>query len=243
MSARRPSLASVLASCARLEDADRAALDGIAAQTMPLARNHDVMIADQAIAHVPVVTEGWLATYHMDPDGRAALMSLHLPGDVIDLGMPASQHARYAVQALTPAEARLYPIAQVRAKTAASPRIAFAFMALAARQYERALERGRILSALNAYQRLAHLCLDLLSRLERVELARDNTFPLPLNQPKLGRYLGMHEVHVNRTFKRLETDGWLSRTNGHVKVHHREALARLVEYRPVDGFFDAAPAA
>ncbi len=126
----------------------------------------------------------------------------------------------------------LYPTKTLAHLLEQNAHLALAFLLLEVHQNDLLRERVMTLSRLSAYERLGHLCLELLTRLEAVGLAANDSFPMPLSQPILGDVLGMHEVHVNRMLHRLEADGYILRGNGRIQVLEREALAEMVEFRP-----------
>ena len=180
--------------------------------------------------HLPLVVDGWTVQYQLAPDGRRTVHCIAVPGDVVDNPLGRAAVATCSSQALTEATLRLYPIAPLRGLIHREAGIAAAFFAWEASHF--AMLRGRLLplTQFTAYERLVHFCLDLLTRLEDVGLARDNTFPLPVSQALIGDYLGMHEVHVNRTFRRIERDGYIERTKGYLRVCNRDALSDMIGF-------------
>ena len=75
-----------------------------------------------------------------------------------------------------------------------------------------------------AYDRLAHIILELRNRLDAVGLVRDDSFELPLTQEMLADALGLTPVHVNRTLKKLKKDGQLEISEQLVKLIDRKSL-------------------
>lgn len=229
-----PTLADALARVGALDAVDRRYLDALQPEPRALTQGQWAFWDGTASDRVMICTRGWLATTATLHDGRESLISFHLPGDLLADTGPVAGAPRHAARALTAAQVTCYPAGEVRAMMRARPAVADAFLAHASQQQRAAQERVRMLVMLNAYERLAHFCLDMLDRLERAGLASNDTFVMPINQPTLGRYLGIHEVHVNRTLKRLENDGQIRRTQGRIEVLHRAALARAVDFQPVE---------
>jgi CRP-like cAMP-binding protein len=69
--------------------------------------------------------------------------------------------------------------------------------------YDHIVRLGR----LTAYERVAHLVLDIRDRLALVGLAAPDSFPPPLTQETLADVLGLSSVHVNRMLQQLRRDG------------------------------------
>ena len=79
----------------------------------------------------------------------------------------------------------------------------------------------------SACARFAHLMLELYGRLNRVGLAGDNSFAMPLTQNVLADVLGFSVVHVNRTVQQLRRDKLLEVRSGRVNLMHPERLQTL----------------
>lgn len=69
-----------------------------------------------------------------------------------------------------------------------------------------------------APQRLAHLFCELLVRLQTVNLAKDDSYDLPLTQSELGDTLGLSSVHVNRSLQGLRSQGLLTFERGRLSI-------------------------
>lgn len=208
-------------------------LDALVAERVQLPARTDLIIEGDPIRRLPIVVEGWVAQYHLLHDGRRSILKLNLPGDIIDGTFPLIGEARYSAVTLTHVVALMYPARELAELLRSNARIATAFLLMEAYQHSFLRERVMTLARLSAYERLGHLCLELLTRLEAIGLARDDGFAMPLSQVTIGELLGMHEVHVNRMLHRLEADGYIARGNGRIHIRDREALAQMVEFRPL----------
>ena len=70
----------------------------------------------------------------------------------------------------------------------------------------------------DADHRMAHLCCEMLVRLQSVGLADDDSYEFPINHEVLRAALGISLVHVSRTLQRLREDHRLSLHNKHVTI-------------------------
>ena len=66
----------------------------------------------------------------------------------------------------------------------------------------------------SAYERLAHLILELLVRLRDVGLANELSYPLPLTQELIADVLGLGGPHVSRLLRFLREEGLIT-IDGH----------------------------
>lgn len=86
------------------------------------------------------------------------------------------------------------------------------------------------LGSLNAYQRTAHLLLDLHTRLSVVGLVRQNSFRIPFTQDTFASLLGLSVVHVNRTLQALRRHKLIVLKAGSVTLVDPDALATVASY-------------
>lgn len=63
----------------------------------------------------------------------------------------------------------------------------------------------------NSYARIAHLLCEFSLRLKVAGLGEQTDYELPVTQEQLADCTGLTSVHVNRTLKRLEAEGLISR--------------------------------
>ena len=75
---------------------------------------------------------------------------------------------------------------------------------------ERIIDIGRR----SAYERLAHLILELLTRLRAAGLAEERSYVLPLTQELIADVLGLSGPHVSRMLRLMREEG-LVRIDGH----------------------------
>lgn len=225
-------LVSLLERFGDLSRQDRAGLSGLSSQVRTFTRREDVLSEGEAVEWLPLVEDGWLAQYRVLDDGRRYVLKFSLPGDVIDGTFPFRETTPYAVEALTDGRLVLFPARALTNLIAGSSTIAMAFLMMEGAEHSFMRDRVMALTRLTAYERAAHLCLELLTRLEAVGLAQDNSFTLPVSQSTLSDKLGLSAVHVNRVFGRLEEEGFISRRKSVLRIEDREALARVCHFRP-----------
>lgn len=78
-----------------------------------------------------------------------------------------------------------------------------------------------------AEEQFAAMLLSSYARLRRLGLVTDHAFSLPLSQPKIANFLGVHVTHINRIIRRLREAGLATVRNGEVRIDDLRGLIRL----------------
>jgi CRP-like cAMP-binding protein len=181
-----------------------------------------------------VVLEGWLVRSLTLPDGRRQIVDFLLPGDIVGCFARGEDSGVEEVSTLTVARVAPLPGARLRALREDCCDLAFALVAASASGYDRLMDQVLRLGQLAAYERTAHLMLDLLLRLRRVGLASGDHYSLPMTQGELADALGLSQVHLNRVIRAMTRDrlveirGRAARTSITVCSVHR--LAQVAGY-------------
>ena len=84
----------------------------------------------------------------------------------------------------------------------------------------------------SASERIAHFLLELLTRLQAIGLAEDQSYKLPLTQELIADVLGLSIPHVNRVLRRLREDNLVVLEDQRVTVRDLDALAELADFDP-----------
>src|SRR5262245_42105598 len=127
-----------------------------------------------------LILEGWLVRSVMLPDGRRQILDFLVPGDIV--GVLPAKRAPSARQMfnLTAARVATIFVHQLESLHRHTARRAFARMEAVARTGGRLADQVLRLGRLGAYERTAHLLLELLVRLQRAGLATEVHYPLPV---------------------------------------------------------------
>lgn len=173
---------------------------------------------------------GWVASSGSFDDGSRQVVKIHLPGDL--MGAPSMGYTAAAdtLTALTDATvSRIAPEAIARLFRE-FPRLAMIMFLLA--QEERIILMERLMSVgrRRGAQRLSAFLLHIYDRLCLLDPEWPLSFELPLTLDQIADVLGLHAVHVSRTFSRLEQQGLIHRD------HKRIDLINLGELRKQAGF-------
>jgi len=192
--------------------------------------HRDIIAPGRPYRNVLILCSGFVWRYKILPDGKRQLLSFALPGDLI--GFPASffENAVNATGSLTDVVVATVPFAAFYDLFAKFPRVAIALYWMAAREAaiygERIIDIGRR----SAYERLAHLILELLTRLRAAGLAEERSYVLPLTQELIADVLGLSGPHVSRMLRSMREEG-LVRIDGHcLTVTDLESLTVLAGF-------------
>ena len=176
---------------------------------------------------VHLLADGWCAEFHQLEDGRRQIVRFILPGDVVGLRCLVLGGRPGHCMALTSVLARTVSVRAYYDDLAGDPERIRGLVA-AARDEEWELTRQLVhLGRYDAMRRVAALLAGLHRRLERVGLARNDRFPLPLTQETLADATGLSAVHMNRTLRALRDSGCIGMKDGTVSLRDPAALARV----------------
>ena len=208
-------------------------------ETLPLA-SQDVgagteLIVEGRLLDTPrLLVSGWACRFRMLPDGRRQIFDFILPGDMYGLCLRPQAIALTTAITLTQAQ-----IADATALWVAINDESGEYPGLADACHSTAsLEEAYLLNQLvrvgrqTAYERTAHLILEIHDRLNAVGLADGATIPMPLTQETIADALGLSVVHLNRTLQLLRRDQLIELRSGFVKLLQPEQLADVADFHP-----------
>lgn len=182
----------------------------------------------QAPRRARFVLSGWACRQRILPDGRRQIFSFLLPGDGFGLdGRPALS----SIVALTALETVDAEPALAAALSGEAPGLKVAVDQM--RRIDQALLLDHMvrLGRQTAYERVAHVMLELQHRMEVAGLGDANRFPLPLTQEILADALGLSIVHVNRTLQQLRRERLIELRGGVAILLQPDLLASIADYR------------
>ncbi|SOB87773.1 cAMP-binding domain of CRP or a regulatory subunit of cAMP-dependent protein kinases [Sphingomonas guangdongensis] len=188
--------------------------------------------ANDQLQQSMLLLSGFACRYMDDRTGQRQLLSVHVPGDFLDLhGFPLVR-LDHDIATLTAVEIATVPHARLMQLVQRFPHLArllwFSTLLDAAMHREWIFRLGR----LDAAGRVAHLLCETHERLRAVGMAADDSFDFPLTQQDIGEACGLTSVHANRTVARLRTEGLATVARRKVQVHDQAQLLRLAEFAP-----------
>jgi CRP-like cAMP-binding protein len=170
--------------------------------------------------------------YKTLPDGRRQILNFILPGDFIALYGSLIECADHSVETLTRVSVAAFAPQRVVDLFGRCPRLGAAIAWTAGREEAILAEQIVRIGRRSAYERTAHLFLELLRRLQFVGLAGERSFEMPLSQDVLADSLGLSMVHVNRTLRRLRQAGLVRLVDRSLVIDDVEKLEEVANFSP-----------
>ena len=224
--------ASKLGSYIELTEADKETLGRFTARAVRFDAGEDILTEGEPNDTVYLLRAGWAIRYKLLPDGRRQVIAYLLPGDLFGFKESLFDMSDDSIQALTDMTVHPVPAAELLDLPERHPRLALALTWARMRESSILAEQIVRLGRRSAYERLAHLIMELLHRLQLVGLASERAYGLPLTQEVLADTLGLSIVHVNRTLRRLRKEGLVSidTESRRVRIEDLRGLARAGQY-------------
>lgn len=210
---------------------ERATIEGIIADTERLEHAQPVLECGKRAEHSTFLIEGWIARM-VWRDGRRHIVSLHVPGDFVDLHAFALKRLDHDVVAIGPAKVGYVSHARLEQLIAEQPHLGrlLWFSTL----LDAAIHREWIVTmehmALDG--RFAHLLAEMWHRLDMIGLAEDDGYAMPLTQVEMADACGTTPVHLNRIVRQLREAGIVSLSRGRVTIHDRTKLEATAKFDP-----------
>jgi CRP-like cAMP-binding protein len=208
-------------------------VEGAGTSAEEIAAGVELFAEGDELHKVSLLVSGWACQQRVLSDGRRQIFGFALPGDLLGWCCRSTSVAQSTAVVLK--SGTIADVTFVRDVLLESPRrfagLASAFASL------QTLHEGYLLNHLvrlgrqKAYERVAHLLLELNQRSAAVGLAEAGTSPLPLTQEILADALGLSVVHINRTLQQLRRDGLLDIKGSSLRLLDPGRLATIAEYK------------
>ena len=162
--------------------------------------------------------------------GKRSALSVHVPGDFVDLHCFALKRLDHNVDTIGPARLAYVPHEKLQEVLRDHPHLAR--LLWSSTLLDAAMHRQWImkLEQLTTPRRLAHIFAELWRRLEMVGLADRDGFDTPLTQADLADMSGSTAVHTNRALRELRERGVAEFRRGRVVSANRTALEDYADF-------------
>lgn len=221
-----------LGSYIELTEHDLTALENFTSYMFEYPEGQDILVEGKPTDTVYLIQQGWAFRYKILPDGRRQILTFLIPGDIFGFKESLFDFSDDSVQAVT--NLIVHPVAasSIAELPDQNPRLALALTWARLREQSIMGEHIIRLGRKSAYERMAHIIMELLNRLQLVDLARDKEYQLPLTHQMLADTLGLSIVHVNRTLRRLREEGLvvIDRKERMLRIQNIDGLARVAGY-------------
>ena len=216
----------------RLSGEDVAVVRSLSRSLRELAPNEDFIRQGDDPDVSAVVISGWVARYHLLPNGLRQYLSLHMPGDWPDAQALFVDRMDHAVCAIGPASVACIPHKELIKTFERRPAIGYAVWRetlIDAAIFREAITNN---SARSKPARMAHLFCELFYRALASGLSSGDVLELPISLPQLGEMLGMAIATVNRTLSELRASRTMDFRSGLLTVRDWPELCAIGQFDP-----------
>jgi CRP-like cAMP-binding protein len=212
---------------APLNEQDKQALLDLPYQTRWVEAGRYIVREGDHPPGVALILSGLAYRHKITVDGTRQILSVHIPGDFVDLEGAILRVADHNVQALTRCEIAVVPREAIIALVDEHPRVGRAIWVDTL--IDGSIFREWIVNVgrRNARSAMCHLLCEFARRLEAAGLAEEYAYELPMSQEQLADALGITPVHVNRTLRDLDREGLIEREKRHIRIPDWERLRQI----------------
>lgn len=169
---------------------------------------------------------GWAIKYKSLESGERQVVHLLLPGDLVGLEGCMRGVSEFGVQAVTDVTFCSFDVDRF-SEFATAPAVSRRIMLMQAHESSMIAERLTAVGACDAKRNLAHLIASLHQRLQKLGIAQDHGFRLPLSIQQIADCCGLTPVHVHRVLRALREDNILTLDCRKVEIRDPAALRRI----------------
>lgn len=208
-----------------------ARLESLVGKTRVLADGERLIARGEKATESAILIDGYMLRVIRRGE-RRFIVSVHVPGDFVDLHGFALKHLDHDVVAAGPARIATVSHDRLRDVTENDPELARAlwFATLLDASIHRQWIRN--LEALDAPQRIAHLYAELHHRLAFVGRNGGRTLRTPFTQTDLADMCGVSAIHANRAVARIRELGLGEIRRGDLYIGDWAALEAYAEFDP-----------
>ncbi len=234
MNGRSPLLAPLamrLGGRSELTYADVEAIYALPHQERRIAAGAYIVQEGDKASACQIMLTGFAHRHRFSAEGLRHIVGIHGQGDILNLPATPPSAAEDFVQALGPVTVAVIPTESLLAVCRSHPRVSNALWTEV--EAEMSVVRAWIsnMGRRDARGRIAHLFCELAMR-DHLAGGHDGCeIVLPLTQAELADATGMTTVHVNRTLRALESEGFIERDRRRILVPDWRRLAELADFR------------
>jgi len=214
----------------QIGEAERDALLALGGYPQRISAHREFVRQGDTVQDACLVVDGLVARFGQLEDGSRQIISLHIPGDVVDLYALMLSSAPSSLLALTNSTILNVPLDALRGAAMTHQGLATAFWRDCAADAAIVAQWLVNVGRKNARGRIAHLICEMAVRYAQIDELRGCSFPFPITQEQLADALGLTSVHVNRSIKTLRQDGVVQIARAGVTILDWKGLASIGEF-------------
>lgn len=209
---------------------EKAALVALSKRGTRVARGIDIILQGEVDECAFLIHRGWALRHRQLADGRRQVLHFLVPGDWAGLTALMFPESDHAVTMVTDALVTTLSLRDLAALFQSHPKLGLAIYWTAAQEEAIIAEHLVNVGRRTAYERLGNLFLELLFRLQLVGQADHRSFDFLISQAVVADSLGLTQVHVNRTLRRLHKDGFVAVGDRRVVILDQAGLEQTLDF-------------
>jgi CRP-like cAMP-binding protein len=212
---------------APLQDADRSAFLNLPFRLKTFDHHQYIVREGDLTTECCLIVNGFSFRQKTTADGSRQILSIHMPGDFVDLEAALLRRSDHSIQALTRCEVAMVPVSAIQALVRERPFIAEAMWVDTLIDASIFREWLLNIGQRDARARIAHLLCEFAKRLELAGLGSEQGYEFPMTQEQLGDATGLTPVHINRTLKALDAEKLIERKRRTIRISDWEGLRHV----------------
>lgn len=196
-----------------LDGADQEALLNLPHRIKRIERLGYIVRERDETTHSCLMLSGFAIRHKIVGDGGRQIVAVHMKGDLVDLQNSFLTVADHSVQVLAESEVALIARDAIRELAFSRPAVGLAMWRDTLVDASVFREWIANVGRRDARTRIAHLLCEFSLRLKVAGLGGGSDYELPMTQEQIADTVALTSVHVNRTLKSLEADGFIARRN------------------------------
>ncbi|MBZ9848135.1 Crp/Fnr family transcriptional regulator [Mesorhizobium sp. CA14] len=218
----------------KLNAADIESLAAIFERDLSFGKREDLIVHGSEFRNLCFVKDGYAIRYRLLRSGKRQILKLILPGDVVGFPVSFFDRSSYAVVAVSELTYAVCPFDSYVRLCYEQPQFGLVLSWLAAQEAATYAEHIVNLGRRTPTERLAHLLLEIHSRLLEVDRADEASFVLPFSQEVMADALGLSVPHLNRVIQRLRAEHLITSNSRLIDLTDLPGLQRVAQYQPMD---------
>lgn len=217
---------------------DHAILDGLVIRVDTLAPRTTLVRQGERLHYSTLLLDGFMSRHVDDRAGNRQLVSIHVPGDFVDLHGYPMHELDHDLGSLTAARVAVFAHGDldrlIERHPALGRKLWFSTLLDAAIHRQWLFRLGR----LDAVGRVSHLLCETEARLRAIGLSDGRRFTLPLTQSDVAEICGLTNVHVNRVLRQLREERLCTFRSRVVDIAEPQRLAARGQFDPAYLYLD-----
>ncbi len=211
---------------------DISSLRAVIETELTVRKRRDLVLDGYEFSKLCFVKEGFAARYKLLRNGKRQIVNFVLPGDIV--GLPGSflDRAANSVIAVSDMTLQICSLEAYVALCYRRPKFGLLLSWLAVQEAANYAEHIIDVGRRTPIERLAHLLLEMHSRLSMVGCAANSAFTLPFTQEMMSDALGLSVPHLNRMLTKLRSEGLIAVNERRVELIDLKAVQQLAQFQP-----------